>query len=131
VTAVGEPQASRPSWMQVGAVTAGQGGVAVTSGPVCASVWLHPARALGIASGVTGPGQRQQLVRHRGDLGGRGSLRGKTHRGWPVECCARRVVRRPVDRLVTGAAGPAGVAAAVSEACLVADEDPAGPRLWP
>jgi membrane protein YdbS with pleckstrin-like domain len=28
----------RPSWMYIGAVTAGQGGVAVTAGPACASV---------------------------------------------------------------------------------------------
>ena len=42
-----------------------------------------------------------------------------------------RVERRPVDGLVAGAAVPGRVAAAVSEAGLMADEDFAGAELVP
>ena len=57
----------RPSVDVSRAVTAGQGGVAVTAGPVCAlvscaAVWLHPAGARG--SQWRDPGQRRQSARH-------------------------------------------------------------------
>src|SRR5882762_4785075 len=47
----------------------------------------------------------------------------------PVQRLTVRVERRPVHRLVAGAARPGGVAAAVTEASLIAHERPAGAEL--
>ena len=46
-----------------------------------------------------------------------------------ASCSAVRVEWRPVDGLVACAAGPGGVAAAVTEASLITDEHPAGAEL--
>jgi hypothetical protein len=46
----------------------------------------------------------------------------------PVECCAVRVARRTVNRLIACAACPCGVSAAVAEASAVADEGLIGPE---
>jgi len=72
-----------------------KGGVAVTSGPACgcAPQLLHPARAPGAQ--WLDPGQRQQSARHRRDLGGLGSLRGKAHSRGPIERRAVAVARTP------------------------------------
>ena len=57
--------------------------------------------------------------------------RGDTHCRRPIERRAVRVEWRPVHRLVARAAGPGGVAAAVPEAGLMADEDLAGAEAVP
>ncbi len=61
------------------------------------------------------------LARHRGHLGDVGN----PNRRGPIEHRAVSVQRRPVHRLIACAAGPGGVAAAVTEASLMADERPA------
>lgn len=46
-------------------------------------------------------------------------LRGKTHRRWPVECCAVRVERWPEHSLIAHPARPSRVSSTVSETGLV------------
>jgi hypothetical protein len=66
----------------------------------------------------TEPANCGRSARHRS-----GSDVGDAHRRRPFQACAVRVERRPVHRLVACATGPGGVAAAVSEAGLMPDED--------
>jgi hypothetical protein len=121
-----------PSLVDVSrAVTAGQGGVAVTSGPACASVSCAavpptaaaaaPGPCPGDRSGVT-LGQRQQSARQtRGDLVAAG---GDTHTRWAFEGTAMLRHRRPVHHGIAGSTPPACVTAtAMSKADDVSDED--------
>ena len=127
--------------MYVGAVIAGQGRRRGDSGPgvrlrSCAAVAAYAAVAApgpcpGGRSGVTRVNDSSRFATPR-DLGGRGSLRGKTHRRWPVECCAVGVQRRPVHHGVTRSTVPAGVpAATVPEAGHMPNEDLIRPKGVP